>query len=89
MLFSLKGEQILICAISIDLKNMQYTRHRRTNMVWSRSYEASRIGQFIETEKGLQVTRAWGRRDLLFNRHRSPVSETGNVLKTVLCYTAL
>ena len=36
---ALKGEQILICAISADLKNIiKYTRHRRTKMVWSHSW---------------------------------------------------
>ena len=39
---------------------MNETRHKRTNIVRFHFYEVTGIGNFIETESRIEVTRGWG-----------------------------
>ena len=54
----IEGNEILI-PWTLKTCKMKYARHKRTDTVWFRSSEVSRIVKFVETESRGDVTLAW------------------------------
>lgn len=58
---------------------------QRTKIIWLHSYEVSRMGKFIKTESGIEVSRGLdGDGEVLFNEYRISVRDDQKVLEMVV-----